>query len=286
MTGARNGWTYTSSRKAVPGGRAKKRFGQHFLSDLNILNRIVDAAEITPEKTALEVGPGLGSLTSLLAEQASRIVAVEIDRDLVPVLRERFAAHENVAVVEADVLESTPRELLEKGQGRDPYVVVANLPYNIGAAVVRHFLEGDARPLRMVVMVQLEVAESLASSPPRMTLLGVATQIYADVRMVMKVPPGAFSPPPKVQSGVVRIDVLPSPRVDVPLDQFFKIVRAGFGNPRKQLRNSLSFGLHVKQEVVDEVMHDAGADPTLRPHVLSIDDWADITRAWIERTRR
>jgi 16S rRNA (adenine1518-N6/adenine1519-N6)-dimethyltransferase len=101
--------------------------------------------------------------------------------------------------------------------------------------------------------------------------------------MVMKVAPGAFSPPPNVQSAVVRIDVLPSPRVDVPLDAFFRIVRAGFGNPRKQLRNSLSFGLHVKQAVIDEVMQRAGIDVTLRPQVLSIDDWASITRAWIAR---
>lgn len=282
MTGARNGWTSTSSRK---GTRAKKRFGQHFLSDLNILNRIADAAAISPDTAALEVGPGLGSLTAVLAERAPRVVAIEVDRDLVPVLRERFAAHDNVAVVEADVLDRTPRELLDAGGTRPPYVVVANLPYNIGAAVVRHFLEGDAPPLRLVVMVQLEVADSIASSPPEMTLLGVATQVYADVRLVMKVPPGAFSPPPKVQSGVVRIDVLPAPRVDVPLDVFFKIVRAGFGNPRKQLRNSLSFGLHVKQEVIDDVMQAAGVDATLRPHVLSIDDWQAVTRAWIEGKR-
>jgi 16S rRNA (adenine1518-N6/adenine1519-N6)-dimethyltransferase len=132
-------------------------------------------------------------------------------------------------------------------------------------------------------MVQLEVAEAIAARPGAMSLLSVATQVYGDARLVMKVAPGAFSPPPKVQSAVVRIDVLPQPRVDVPLDAFFRIVRAGFGNPRKQLRNSLSFGLHVKQEVIDVVMQSAGVDATLRPQVLSIDDWAAITRAWIAR---
>jgi 16S rRNA (adenine1518-N6/adenine1519-N6)-dimethyltransferase len=116
-----------------------------------------------------------------------------------------------------------------------------------------------------------------------MSLLSVATQVYGDTSIVMKVAPGAFSPPPKVQSAVVRIDVLPRPRVDVPIDAFFRIVRAGFGNPRKQLRNSLSFGLHVKQDVIDIVMREAAVDATLRPQVLSVGDWASITRAWMER---
>jgi 16S rRNA (adenine1518-N6/adenine1519-N6)-dimethyltransferase len=116
-----------------------------------------------------------------------------------------------------------------------------------------------------------------------MSLLSVATQVYGDTRMVMKVAPGAFSPPPKVQSAVVRIDVLDHPRVMVPIETFFKVVRAGFGNPRKQLRNSLSFGLYAKQSLIDDIMRDAGVDATLRPQVLSIDDWASITRAWIAR---
>ena len=138
----------------------------------------------------------------------------------------------------------------------------------------------------MIVMVQLEVAEAIVALPGKMGLLSVATQVYGETSMVMRVAPGAFTPPPAVQSAVVRIDVAPSPRVDVPLDVFFRVVRAGFGNPRKQLRNSLSFGLHVKQSVVDEVMHAAGIDVTLRAQVLSLDDWAALTRAWIEAMRQ
>lgn len=286
MTGNRSGLTSTSSPEPVRRRpRAKKRFGQHFLSDVNILTRIVDAAEIAPAEAALEVGPGLGSLTAVLAARAARVVAVELDRDLAAILRERFAAAPNVAIIEGDVLARTPGELLAAGGAAPPYVVVANLPYNIAAPVLRRFLEGDVRPRRLVVMVQLEVAESIVAAPGRMGLLGVATQVYADNRIVMRVAPGAFSPPPKVDSAVVRLDVLPRPRVDVPLDAFFRIVRAGFGNPRKQLRNSLSFGLHVKQTVVDAVMRAAGIDVTLRPQVLSLDDWQAITRAWIARPR-
>jgi len=293
LTGSRSGSTSTSSRSGSrPPLRAKKRFGQHFLSDINILNRIVDAAEIAPDETVLEVGPGLGALTAVLAERARRVVAVEVDRDLIAGLRARFADAPNVEIVEGDVLEISPGELLgftteaqeaqdagEKQEG-EPYVVVANLPYNIASPALRRFLEGDVRPRRLVVMVQLEVAEAIVAKPGRMSLLSVATQVYGDARMVMKVAPGAFSPPPKVESAVVRIDVAPVPKVDVPIELFFRTVRAGFGNPRKQLRNSLSFGFHVKQEIIDVVMTAAGIDATLRPQVLSLDDWAAITRAW------
>lgn len=281
--GSRDGWTSTSSTEPVAPPRAKKRFGQHFLNDLNILNRIADAAEVAPGATVVEIGPGQGALTAVLAERAARVIAVEVDRDLVPLLRDRFSARANVAIVEGDVLETTPGRLLAEVGASAPYIVVANLPYNIAAAVLRAFLEGDVPPERMVVMVQLEVAKSVTSAPGAMTLLGVATQVYGEARIVMQVPPGAFSPPPKVQSAVVRIDVAPQPRVDVPLATFFRVVRAGFGNPRKQLRNSLSYGLHVKQEVIDATLTSAGIDVTLRPQVLSIDDWAAITRAWIAR---
>ncbi len=263
--------------------RAKKRFGQHFLSDVNILNKIADAAEIDPNETVLEVGPGLGTLTAVLAERAARVVAVEVDRDLIADLRERFADSPHVSIVESDVLAAEPSELLAAGGGAAPYVVVANLPYNIAAPTLRMFLEGDSRPRRLVVMVQLEVAETICARPPRLGLLSVATQVYGETSMVMKVAPGAFNPPPNVQSAVVCIDVAPTPRVDVPMDDFFCVVRAGFGNPRKMLRNSLSFGLHVKQEVIDQVMATAGVDANLRPQVLSLDDWAAVTRAWRAR---
>ena len=286
LTGSRSGLTFRSSRSSGPRPRAKKRFGQHFLSDANILRRIVDAAEIDRHDAALEVGPGLGSLTAVLAERAARVVAVEIDRDLIDALEQRFSDTPNLTIVEADVLEHAPGELLELGGASAPYVVVANLPYNIAAAVLRHFLEGDMRPRRIVAMVQLEVAEAIVARPGEMSLLSVATQVYGDTSMVMRVAPGAFNPSPAVDSAVLRIDPAAEPLVDVPLDAFFRVVRAGFGNPRKQLRNSLSFGLHVKQSVVDELLSAAGIDVTLRPQVLALDDWASITRAWIKRMRQ
>jgi 16S rRNA (adenine1518-N6/adenine1519-N6)-dimethyltransferase len=287
LTGGRAGTTSTSSsRRRRPGAprlKPRKRFGQHFLNDSNILNRIVDAAELSPGETVLEIGPGTGSLTAVLATRGARVVAVEVDRDLIAALHDRFRETPQVAIIEADALEHPPEALLPRGRAESPYIVVANLPYNVASPILRRCLEAARPPERLVVMVQREVAEAIVARPGKMSLLSIATQVYADTRMVMHVPPGAFHPPPKVQSAVVRLDVLPRPRVDVPLDAFFRIVRAGFGNPRKQLRNSLSFGLHVKQSVVDAAMEAAGIDVTLRPQVLSIDDWAAITRAWLAR---
>ena len=276
---------YILSYGAPPRARAaKKRFGQHFLSDLNILNRIVDAAELHPGERSLEVGPGLGALTAVLAERAAGVVAVEVDRDLTASLRERFATAPNVTIVEATCSIARRPRCLRAAPARPPYVVVANLPYNIAAPVLRRFLEGDVPPRRLVVMVQQEVAEAIVAPPAQDDVCWASRRRCTARRsMVMRVAPGAFNPPPKVQSAVVRIDVAPQPRVDVPLDAFFRVVRAGFGNPRKQLRNSLSFGLHVKQEVVDAVMRAPGIDVTLRPQVLSLDDWGAITRAWIAR---
>ena len=268
---------------ATHAARPKKRFGQHFLSDPAILDRIVEAAEVEAGETVLEIGPGLGALTATLAEQGARVVAVEVDRDLVPVLRERFAETRAVSIIEADAADHAPADLLRVAGASPPYAIVANLPYNVAALILRRSLESPEPPSRMVVMVQLEVAQSIVSAPPHMTLLGVATQVYAEAGIIMRVGRGAFRPPPQVESAVVRIDPAPRPRVDVPLDVFFRVVRAGFGNPRKMLRNSLSFGLHVKQERIDAALAAAGIDPALRAQALSLSDWEAITRAWIAR---
>jgi 16S rRNA (adenine1518-N6/adenine1519-N6)-dimethyltransferase len=206
-----------------------------------------------------------------------------LDRDLVPLLRVQFEHAPNVTILEGDILSITPGDVLAAASLSPPYSVVANLPYNIAAPALRRFLEAANPPACLVVMVQSEVAEAIAAGPGKMSLLSVATQVYADARLVMRVAPGAFTPPPRVQSAVVRIDVLPQTRVTVPLDAFFRVVRAGFGNPRKQLRNSLSFGLHVKQERVDAALATARIDPTRRPHMLSIAEWESITSAWLER---
>lgn len=274
----------STSSSSSHGSRAKKRFGQHFLSDANILRRIVDAAELLPGETVLEIGPGRGALTAEIARRGHRVVAVEIDRDLTGGLGARFAGEPNVAIVEGDVLAFAPEDLLRRGGAAPPYAVVANLPYNIAAAVLRRLLEAEVPPRRMVAMVQREVADAIVARPGDMSLLSVAVQAYGEARIVLRVPPGAFAPPPKVQSAVVRIDVASVARVSVPLDRFFSIVRAGFGNTRKQLRNSLAIGLAIPPAAAEEMLERAGIDPTRRAQTLTVEEWERVTRASMEQT--
>ena len=215
------------------------------------------------------------------------MVAVEVDEKLCLHLRQSLQPCPNVTVVCADVLSLSPARLLEEAGlsaeqagARGPYAVVANLPYYIAAPVLRHFLESDPPPRRLVVMLQREVAESIAAGPGRMSLLGVAVQFYGRPHLLFGVPPRAFHPPPKVRSAVLRIDVGEGPRVEVPnASAFFEVVRAGFSAPRKQLRNSLAQGLGLPATEAGGLLSAAGIDPRRRPQELSIEEWAALCQA-------
>jgi 16S rRNA (adenine1518-N6/adenine1519-N6)-dimethyltransferase len=247
----------------------------------------VAAADISSEETIVEIGAGLGVLTRELAARARAVVAVEVDEKLCLRLRQKLRPYPNATVVCADVLSLSPARLLEEAGlpaqeagARRPYAVVANLPYYIAAPVLRHFLEGDLPPRRLVVMLQKEVAESIAAGPGRMSLLGVAVQFYGRPHLLFGVPPQAFYPPPKVHSAVLRIDVAESPRVEVPdASAFFEVVRAGFSAPRKQLRNSLAQGLGLPPAEAEVLLSTAGIEPRRRPQELSIEEWAALCRA-------
>jgi 16S rRNA (adenine1518-N6/adenine1519-N6)-dimethyltransferase len=240
----------------------------------------VAAADISPDETIVEIGAGLGVLTRELATRARAVLAVEVDEKLCLHLRQSLQPYPNVTVVCADILTSSPARLLEEGGARGPYAVVANLPYYIAAPVLRHFLEGDPPPTRLVVMLQREVAESIAAGPGRMSLLGVAVQFYGRPRLLFGVPPRAFYPPPKVRSAILRIDVGESPRADMPdASAFFEVVRAGFSAPRKQLRNSLAQGLGLPPAEAESLLSAAGIDPRRRPQELSVEEWAALCRA-------
>ncbi len=266
----------------------KKSLGQNLLIDTAHLARIADAAELTKEDTVLEIGPGLGALTHLLAERAGRVVAVELDQRLIPILREQFADQPHVSFVHGDILDLSPAELIqaqlpaETGAASDAteYKVVANLPYYITSAALRHILErADVRPTLAVVLVQREVAQRMIAQPGDMSLLAVGVQFYARPHALHVVPAGAFLPRPKVDSSVVRLDLHEQPAVpDVDPTQFFRIVRAGFGQRRKQLRNSLSAGLACKKEDADLWLNAAGVDPSRRAQTLSISEWGELTR--------
>ena len=187
----------------------RKALGQHFLTDRNVVAKIVAACELAPDDVVVEVGPGLGVLTERLAEAAGRVIAVEVDAKLVESLRERFAGTPNVTLVESDVLAVTPASLLTQAGLADEgdYGVVGNLPYNIGAAVLRHFLEAEHPPRWLVVMLQREVAASITARPGKLGLLALSVQVYAQPRRLFNVPPAAFYPPPKVVSSVIRLEL-------------------------------------------------------------------------------
>ena len=309
----------------------KKSLGQNFLSDEGLLARIVAAAELSPEDEALEVGPGVGALTRVLARAAGRVVAVELDGRLLPVLESELSESANVELVHADVLELDPADWFAA-----PYVVVANVPYYITGAILRHLLSGRPRPRRLVLTVQREVADRLTARPPEMSLLAVSVQYYGRVRLVSTVKAGAFWPRPEVDSAVVRIDVderfleqddgsptadhrpptaakpaasdasravgalgdereadlPPTARHSPPIPSavggrrsaveaeaaFFRVVRAGFSEKRKQLKNNLR-GLGLDDGAIAAALAEAGIDGRRRAETLTVGEWEELTQA-------
>ncbi len=255
----------------------KKSLGQNFLHDPNTLEKIIEIAGITPEMTVLEIGPGTGNLTRVLAREAARVIAVEIDDRLITLLRAEFAAQPHVEIVHGDILKLDLAERL----GDQPYRVVANLPYYITSAILRYLFEETARkPERIVVTVQREVAERIVAEPGDMSLLAVSVQFYGQPQIAMHLNPAAFWPRPDVESAVVQIDVYAAPPVDIPDEPtFFRVVRAGFGQKRKQLRNSLSAGLHLDKAQIDNLLNQCEIDPQRRAETLSLAEWAALACA-------
>jgi 16S rRNA (adenine1518-N6/adenine1519-N6)-dimethyltransferase len=261
--------------------RHRKALGQHWLVEGRVLSRIVRAVRITADDTVIEVGAGTGLLTDLLARAASRLIAVEVDVMLAAGLRQRFAGRANVSIVEGDVLAMSPEEMLSRGGGRLPYVVVGNLPYNIGSAVVRHFLADPVQPRAMVVTLQAEVARNIAAAPGEMSYLSVETQYYAEPRLLFEVLPSAFRPPPKVRSAVLRLDAREGTAVEVDdRAAFFRLVQAGFSAPRKQLRNALAIGLGCPAAAAEAMLTSAGLEPERRAQTLTLEEWAALYRAY------
>ncbi len=252
----------------------KKSLGQNFIQDPSALDKIVAAAELTPNDTVLEIGPGTGVMTTRLAQVARRVIAVEIDQRLAPILSASLGHLPNVQLVYADILETNVPALVDEGD----YVVVANVPYYITSAILRSLLESRHRPRRIVLTVQLEVAERLVAKPGDMSLLAVSAQFYAKVQVAARLNAAIFWPRPEVDSAVVRLDVYDQLPYDVPDEKgFFRVVRAGFSQKRKQLKNSLGKEGAVWLEA-------AGIDPRRRAETLTLDEWAALAR--VAKTER
>lgn len=259
--------------------RPDRRLGQNFLVDDNALRKVVAAAEISPGMQILEIGAGLGSLTRYLAIQSSHVTAVELDQRLLPILTRVIEPYSNIRIVEGDILRLDPSELM----GAESYRVVANIPYYITSAVIRHLLETHNQPDCLVLTVQKEVAERICSGPGEMSLLALSVQVYGQPEIAARIPAGAFYPVPKVDSAVVRVDLSSPPGIPLEmLDTFFRLAKAGFSQKRKTLRNALAGGMGWKTLQSEALLEAAGINPMRRAETLMVSEWERLTRQYYE----
>lgn len=255
---------------------AKKSLGQHWLRDEFILDYIVDFAEVTGQDTVLEVGPGVGTLTAHLASKAHKVIAVEFDETLAGKLADTYRGS-NVTVVQEDILKFDLRKL------PNPYKVVANIPYYLTSNLVRVMLESENPPSHLVLLVQKEVAERIAAKPGSMSVLSVSVQFYCDTVLGDVVGADFFTPPPKVDSQVIKMVYRPQPLFPgVDSKVFFRLVKAGFSEKRKKLRSSLSGGLRIAKPEAETLLEKAGIDPNKRAQELSLTDWYALYTAFTE----
>ena len=253
--------------------RPHKGLGQNFLVDPASLHKVMAAADVGAGDTVLEIGPGLGSLTRILAGIAQKVVAVEIDAGFLPPLREVLTPYDNVTLVKGDILAVDLEELM----GAGVYQVVANIPYNITSLLIRKLLESNHPPQHLTLTVQKEVAARLCAGPGDMSLLALSVQVYGSPKIMANIPAGAFYPAPNVDSAVVQVERYPQPRVPVEdLSLFFRLAKAGFSQKRKMLRNTLSAGMHWSKDWAEEALALAGIDPTRRAETVSLEEWGRL----------
>jgi 16S rRNA (adenine1518-N6/adenine1519-N6)-dimethyltransferase len=258
----------------------KKSLGQNFMVTPGALQQMADAAGIGPDDAVLEIGAGLGALTEALAGRARRVVAVELDERFIPHLRRLFDGWPQVEIVHGDALTLDPAALM--GPDAPCYRVAANLPYYITSALIRHLLESSAPPVCLALTVQREVAERVTARPGAMSLLAVSVQFYGQPELVARLKPGAFYPRPDVESAILRI----TPHASGPLlppaetSRFFRMVRAGFSQRRKQIKNSLAAGLRLPVDSVVNWLAKAGIDPQVRAETLAMEDWLALHAAF------
>jgi len=254
-----------------------KGLGQNFLVGREIIKRVIEAADLKPADTVLEIGPGLGTLTLELAGKTKKIIAVEKDPKMVGILKETLKAFENVEIIQGDILK------IENRRSKiGDYKIVANLPFFLTAPLIRKFLESKNQPKEMILLVQKEVGQRICAKPPDMNLLAVSVQIYAEAKIINYVSKKSFWPQPKVDSAIIKIVPLEMKTCDhrISLQKrnlFFKIVKAGFSQPRKQLLNNLSKKLGIEKERIKIWLSENNIQPSQRAETLTVEDWIKLT---------
>lgn len=262
------------------GFKFTKSLGQNFLIDDNIVDKIVAGAGIGPGDKIIEVGPGIGTLTREMASRAETLMAVEIDKNLIPILADTLGDYDNVKIVNEDIIKANIRGLIDENLGGGPVKLVANLPYYITTPIIMRFLEENINVTDIVVMVQKEVAERMNAQPGGKDFgaLSVAVQYYCDTEIVAKVPRHLFVPQPNVDSIVIALRVRPERKYKVDdEDLYFKVVKAAFGQRRKTLLNSISSMGNLAKDQVKEALEEAGIDPKRRGETLSLDEFAILS---------
>ncbi len=265
------------------GLKPQKGLGQNFLVDTHILQKIIHTAHIEQADTVVEVGPGLGILTQTLAKEAKQVIAVEKDPQMVAILQKILRNFKNIEIVQGDILDirlPRPRlpQLLAGSARQAKYKVVANLPYYITSPVIRKFLEAEQKPGLMVLMVQKEVAQRICAKPPKMSLLAVSVQLYGTPEIISYVKKTSFWPRPNVDSAIIRINIRPEQMRRTAI--FFKIVRAGFKQPRKQLAGNLAIGLGISKETAGTWLTKNNIQPAQRAETLALEDWKKLAESF------
>lgn len=261
--------------------KPKKSLGQNFLKDEEVLERIVEAADLKKDDFIVEIGPGKGALTEKLSQKGAKVLAIELDDRLIHFLNDKFKSEKNIKIIHDDILKINFSKIItDHSSVVVGYKVVANLPYYITSPIIRYFLENKIPPREMVLMVQKEVAERIVAEPGQLSILGVSVQYYAKAQYLFTVSRNSFDPVPQVDSAVIRIiiDNQQNVRNKEEDKKFFQIVKMGFSAKRKTLGNNLANGLHADKKEIENILEKNGFSKTVRAQELSVDDWKKLVK--------
>lgn len=257
-----------------------KRLGQNFLIDKQVIKKVIRTANLQSKDVVLEIGPGTGVLTQEIAKTAKKVIAVEKDPNMCEILKQALRDFKNVKIVNKDILKNYELRIMNY-----EYKVVANLPFYITAPVIRKFLESKNPPKEIILIIQKEVAQRICAKPPKMSILALSVQFYAKPKIISYISKKSFRPIPKVDSAIIKITPCVKPSLAQNKDKFFRIVKAGFSHPRKQLANnlanglalSLPNGLKLNKEKVNDLLSKNNIQPTQRAETLTINDWIKLS---------